>query len=98
MFEEMPAIAGIPKDQKRRENFFRQLMVHDERLTAKTAKVKSMRIEEQLPLDAQMRSMSIEEDPLRDILNLETPKMQDAFVRTNIEPSNHILSFLGLGP
>jgi hypothetical protein len=53
MFEigEMPVVAGIPKDQKRRENFFKSIMTQDEKLGAKVAKVKTVRNEEQVPIE-----------------------------------------------
>ena len=60
--------AAIPKDQKKRENFYKSLVTQDERLGAKVAKVKSIRNQEEIPIELQLRAMSIEEDPLREVL------------------------------
>ena len=50
--EEAPVVAAsIPKDQKRRENFLKQLITQDERLGAKVAKVRTVRNQEEIPIE-----------------------------------------------
>jgi hypothetical protein len=49
----------MPKDQRRRENFLKALFTQDERLGAKVAKVRTIRNQEEIPIEMQLRSMSI---------------------------------------
>lgn len=55
-----------------------------------------------MPLELQMRAMSIEEDPLREVLQLEQPKAQDMYAKTSygdiLQSNERMQLFLGLGP
>lgn len=54
-----------------------------------------------MPIQAQLRSLSIDEDPLREILQLEEPKTQEKFDRSNfgdiLQRNERVQKFLGLG-